>query len=356
MTDAHDDVLVTQRGGMGRLTLNRPTELNAVSPGMVATMRTWLARWRTDLRVRAIVIDGAGERGLSAGADIRELYVDARVGARRTIAHWVEEYRLVADIARHPKPVVALMDGIVTGTGVGIAAHASHRIVTDDTVIAMPEVGVGLVPGLGATHVLTRAPGELGTHVALTADRMDAADALYCGIANWWVPREERSALLAALLESDVDQVLCSLGGTPPEVSELAGQRSWIDHCYAPDRVEDIVQLLRGSRSDAAWAAGDRILELSPTALKITLRALRDARWDTSIESVLRREFRLAARAVVGHDAIEGMRARVMDRDRAPGWEPSSLEQVNEIDVEAYFKPLGARELNLDLDEPPPRP
>jgi enoyl-CoA hydratase len=315
---------------------------------MVATMRSWLARWRTDEHVRVVVIDGAGEHGLSAGADIRELFDDAQRGARRTIAHWVDEYRLAADIASHPKPVVALMDGAVMGTGFGIAAHASHRIVNDDSVIAVPEVGVGLVPALGASFLLARAPGELGTHLALTADRLDAADALYCGVADFWIRREERSTLLTALSDSHPVDVLRALCGTPPYDSELGDQRPWIDACYSADRVEDILQRLRGYGRHEARTAADRIAGLSPTALKVSLRALREARSDASLEVSLRREFRVGIRMLLGHDALEGIRSQAVDRERVPTWQPSSLDEVSDGEVDAYFRPLGAGELDLD--------
>ncbi len=344
--DGH--VWISVDGGVGRLTLNRPEILNALSHDMVTTMCSWFERWRIDTSVRVVVIDGAGEHGLSAGEDIRALHDDALGGGERSVDRWRHEYRLAAQIARFPKPVVAFMDGIVLGGGIGLSVHASHRIVEEDSVLAMPEVVIGLVPGHGATYLLARAPGEVGTHLALTADRLNAADAVYCGIADWWVPREKRAALLAALTVTDPDDALRRLSAPPPHDSELRAQRPWIDECYSTDRVEDVVQRLHDNGGAEASAAAERMADFSPTALKTTLRALRVARTDPSIEGCLQREFRVGTRLIVGHDAREAMRAHAVDRARSPDWRPGTLEEVRDADVDAYFAPLGSRDLDVD--------
>jgi enoyl-CoA hydratase len=344
--DGH--VRISVDGGVGRLTLNRPEVLNAPSHDMVTTMRSWLARWRIDASVRVVVIDGAGEHGLSAGEDVRALHDDALRGGGRSVDRWRHEYRLAAEIARFPKPVVAFMDGIVMGSGMGLSAHASHRVVEEDSVLAMAEVSLGLIPGHGATLLLARAPGQVGTHLALTADRLDAADAVYCGIADWWVPREKRAALLAALAVADPDDALRRLSAPPPHDSELRAQRPWIDECYSTDRVEDVVQRLDDNGGAEARADAERMATFSPTALKATLRALRAARTDTTIEGCLQREFRVGTRLVVGHDALEGMRARAVDRAKTPVWRPGTLEEVRDADVDAYFAPLGSDDLDVD--------
>ncbi len=345
--DGH--VRISVNGGVGRLTLNRPEVLNALSRDMVTTMRSWLARWRIDASVRVVVIDGAGEHGLSAGEDIRALHDDALRGGERSVDRWRDEYRLASEIARFPKPVVAFMDGIVMGSGMGLSAHASHRIVEEYSVLAMPEVSIGLIPGHGATYLLARAPGQVGTHLALTADRLDAADALYCGTADWWVSRERRAALLAALTVTDPDDALRRLSAPPPHDSELRAQRPWIDECYSTDRIEDVVQRLHDNGGADARAAAERLASFSPTALKPTLRALRAARTDTSLERCLQRELRVGTRLVVGHDTLEGMRAHAVDRARSPVWRPGTLEEVRDADVDAYFAPLGSRDLDVDV-------
>ena len=280
MSAAEPHVLVRAHDGIGHLTLNRPRAINALSHDMVRTMREALSRWRDDDAVRTVVIDGAGERGLCAGGDIRAIYDDARAGTEASVDYWADEYRLDAEIARHPKPVVTLMDGIVMGGGVGISAHASHRVVTDDSVIAMPEVGIGFTPDVGGTFLLCRTPGELGTHLALTTDRMDAADAIHCGFADHWVSRDRRAELLEALAVTDADTVLADLAASPPGGSGLADQRSWVDDCYAADTVEEVLDRLRAQGAGPAGDAAARVARHSPTALKVTLRALREARQD----------------------------------------------------------------------------
>jgi enoyl-CoA hydratase/carnithine racemase len=347
MSATEQHVLVRVHDGIGHLTLNRPRALNALSHDMVRTMRGALSRWRDDDAVRTVVIDGAGERGLCAGGDIRAIYDDGRAGTDDSVAYWADEYRLDAEIARYPKPVVALMDGIVMGGGVGISAHASHRVVTEDSVIAMPEVGIGFVPDAGGTYLLSHAPGQLGTHLALTTDRMDAADALHCGFADHWVPRERRAQLMSALAATDADTALAELAITPPHTSELAEQRGWIDACYGADTIEEVVDRLAGHGAEPARAAADRLSQLPPTALKVTLRALREARGDADLEDSLEREFRVSTRSFAGHDFLEGIRAQVVDRDRSPVWRPASLAEVTDADVDAHFAPLDGRELHL---------
>jgi enoyl-CoA hydratase len=347
MSAPDQPLLVRVHDGIGHLTLNRPRALNALSHDMVRTMREALSRWRDDAEVRTVVVDGAGERGLCAGGDIRAIYDDGRAGTDHSIAYWADEYRLDAEIARYPKPVVTLMDGIVMGGGVGIAAHASHRVVTEDSVVAMPEVSIGFVPDVGGTYLLSRAPGELGTHLGLTAERMDAADALHCGFADHWVPRERRAELMSALAAADADTALAALATPPPEGSTLAEQRGWIDACYAADTVEEVVDRLAHHGAEPARAAADRLAQLPPTALKVTLRSLREARGDETLEDSLEREFRVSARSFAGHDFLEGIRAQVVDRDRSPVWRPATLAEVTDADVDAHFAPLGERELEL---------
>lgn len=348
MSVRNTDVLVDVGSGIGRLTLHRPQAFNALTHDMVLTQSAWLERWRTDDHVRVVVIEGSGEDALSVGTDIVQLREDVHLGGQRSARRRAAEYRLAAQVAAFPKPVVAMMDGIVMGSGLGIAAHASHRVVTEDSVLAVAEVAVGLLPAAGATYWLARAPGELGTHLTLTADRLDSADALYCGLADSWVPRARRAALLAALATTDVDDALRAVSVSPPCDSALQGDRSWIDDCYATDRVEDIVRRLHSHGSAAAAAAAERILEVSPTAAQLALRALRAARADALMESSLRREYPVAIRALEGHDAIEGLRAQALDVKHVPTWDPASLASVDSATVDAYFAAITPHELDLE--------
>jgi enoyl-CoA hydratase len=347
VTTIGDPVLIRRHAGLGRITLNRPQEINALSHAMVAAMRVALRRWREDTTIRTVVIDGAGEHGLCAGEDLTAVFDDARFKHDEALGRWAEQYRLSREMRLYPKPIVALMDGLVMSGGVGLSAHASHRVVNEDSVLALPELAIGLVPHVGGTHLLSRAPGELGTHLALTTDRMDAADALYCGFADHWVPMGKRSALVDALSETDADDALGPLALPAPYESDLSARRGWIDDCYSSDRVEDVVDRLRSSNVSAAGAAADRIAELSPTAVKITLRALREARSDPDLVTSLRREFRLVTRMIARGDVLEAIRARLIDRGSPVVWDPATFDLVSDADLEGYFGSLGDGELDL---------
>ncbi|MFJ4002419.1 enoyl-CoA hydratase/isomerase family protein [Streptomyces sp. NPDC090023] len=345
MTGAEAPVLVRTLGRAAHLTLNRPRALNALNHTMVGLIDEALTEWERDPTVRTVVVTGAGERGLCAGGDIRAVHDDARDGDGTASAEfWRDEYRLNARIARYPKPYVAVMDGIVMGGGVGISAHGSVRIVTERSRIAMPETGIGFVPDVGGTYLLSRAPGELGTHLALTGAQIGAGDALLCGLADHFVPSDALPDLVADLDALEVEEVLARHGRPAPE-GELAAQREWIDSCYAADTVEEIIARLLDHGSLEAKATADTLLTRSPTALKITLAALRRARRLDSLEAVLDQEYRVSCAALTTPDLVEGVRAQIIDKDRTPRWSPATLGEVS--DVERFFAPLGERELGL---------
>ena len=348
---ADPSVLVRVHDGIGRLTLNRPRSINALSHEMVHLMQSALDAWAGDPSVRVVVIDGAGDRGLCAGGDIVAIYADARAGGSASVAYWADEYRLDATIAGYPTPVVILMDGIVMGGGVGISAHASHRIVDDDATIAMPEVGIGFVPDVGGLFLLARAPGKLGLHAALTGARLSAADAIHVGLADVVVPRARREELLAGLAAGDVDAAIARVAvPTPP--SALTAERDWIDVAYDRETIEDVLVALESYREEAPTKARTVLTRSSPTALKVALRSFQEAAGDQDLGQTLARDLRVAARCLAGHDFLEGIRAQVIDKDRTPHWAPATLAEVSAADVDAYFAPLGERELDLSSDRP----
>ncbi|MFD3486585.1 enoyl-CoA hydratase/isomerase family protein [Streptomyces sp. NPDC058665] len=330
-----ETVLVRSEGRVGRLTLNRPRALNALTHAMVSRIDAALTAWEGDPSVHAVLIDGAGERGLCAGGDIRAIHEDARTGGTESPAFWRDEYRLNARIARHVGPYVAFMDGFVMGGGVGVSAHGNVRVVTERSQVAMPETGIGLVPDVGGTYLLSRAPGELGTHLALTGEAVGAADAVLCGLADHFVPSGLLPALAAELASTDVPVAVRRHAATPPE-GELAADREWIDACYAADSVEEIVDRLFGSGHHAAKQAAETILTRSPTALKATLAALRAARELGTLEEVLDVEYRASCAALRTPDLVEGIRAQVIDKDRTPRWVPGELALVTDADVAAF--------------------
>ncbi len=341
-----EPVLLRTEGRAAYITLNRPRALNALNRAMVARIAEALAGWERDPAVETVVITGAGERGLCAGGDIRSIHAAARSGSDEAAAFWREEYRLNAYTARYPKPYVAVMDGIVMGGGVGISSHGGAGIVTERSKVAMPETGIGFVPDVGGTYLLSRAPGELGTHLALTGSSVGAGDALLCGLAHYFVPSDRLPGLVADLAGAAARDVLAGLAHEAP-TGELAAHRGWIDHCYAADSAQEIVDRLFASGEPAAKEAGATILARSPTAVKVTLAAIRSARELPSVERVLEQEYRVSCAALTMPDLVEGIRAQVIDKDREPRWSPATLGEVGDQDVARFFTPLGDRELAL---------
>ncbi len=345
---AEAEVLFEQRGRLGVVTLNRPKAVNALNHGMVLAMLDQLTAWAADDSVAAVLVDGAGERGLCAGGDIVAIYQDMLDGGHATADFWRDEYRLNDLISRYPKPYIAFMDGLVLGGGVGVSAHGSHRIVTERTRTGMPETTIGFVPDVGGTLLLSRSPGEAGTHAALTGAHLSGADALYLGLADYFVPSGELAALAVALESSTPDDAVARFA-LPVPLSGLSGQREWIDAAYSSDDAEEIVRRLRAAGGEAAGAA-DTIEEKSPTSVKVTLESLRRVR-GRSLEEALAQEFRVGVHCLAGADFREGIRAQVVDKDRNPRWNPATLAAVERAAVERYFEGLNGQELTLDPKE-----
>ncbi|MGW0468108.1 enoyl-CoA hydratase/isomerase family protein [Streptomyces sp. NPDC003027] len=345
-------VLLRTEGRAGFITLNRPRAINALTHPMVLRIDEALTAWERDPAVQTVVIDGAGERGLCAGGDIRAIHDDARAGGSASPGFWRDEYRLNARIARFRKPYVAFMDGIVMGGGVGVSAHGSVRIVTERSRVAMPETGIGFVPDVGGTYLLSRAPGELGTHLALTGTPVGAADALLTGLADHVVRSEDLPRLAAELTRAPAHEVVPGFARTPETSGELAAQREWIDACYAAHTVETVIERLLDCGAPEAKEAAATLLGRSPTALKVTLAALRRARRLDSLESVLDMEFRLSCAALSSHDLVEGIRAQVVDKDRDPRWSPSDLSAVTDEAVARCFAPPSTGDLGLAARTP----
>lgn len=346
------DVEIRVEGRIGRISLNRPRALNALTHDMEVAIDAALLGWADDPSVAFVLVDGRGDRGLCAGGDIRALYDAAKSGgARMAFPFFGDEYRMNVHIANYPKPFVALMDGIVMGGGVGISAHGSHRIVTERTILAMPEVNIGFVPDVGGTFLLGRMPGETGIHAALTAHRMTGGDAVACGLADHYVESRHLPALAAALVAltdgNDIDDCIAAFASPPPD-SALLAARSWIDDCYRPETAESIVAALEAHVDPAAQQAVAAIRKASPTSVKLSLRLVREARHDSRVEAAIDREFRVAVRCVAAHDFVEGVRAQLVEKDRNPRWQPATLDEVGDADIDAYFAPLGKDELGLD--------
>nr|WP_223205649.1 3-hydroxyisobutyryl-CoA hydrolase [Gordonia jinghuaiqii] len=339
-------VLTEENGTARSLILNRPKSINAIDHEMVTEMAERLHTWAADDTVDAVILSGAGERGLCAGGDIVAIHRDAAalsgnadstdVDAEQSPSakFWFDEYRLNATISGYPKKYVAIMDGIVMGGGVGVSAHGDVRVVTDRTKLAMPEVGIGFVPDVGGTHLLSRVPDGLGTYAGLTAGHLRGADAIAMGLADHFVPAESLSAFIAAVGDVGVDAAVAEYAVAAP-ASELAEGRDWIAEAFAADTVSEIIERCRAVGTPASDKAADTIAAKSPTALAVTLRSLREAAGDATLEDTLIREYRVSLRCLLHPDMAEGIRAQVIDKDRNPKWASYSDDAVD-----AFFAPL----------------
>jgi enoyl-CoA hydratase/carnithine racemase len=339
VTEESDEVLTRVDRGVGLLTLNRPKAINSLNQPMVDALRAILSRWEADDAVGTVVLSGAGDRGLCAGGDVVAVYHSARADGTEARRFWRDEYLLNGQIGRFAKPYVSLMDGIVMGGGVGVSAHANTRVVTETSKIAMPEVGIGFIPDVGGAFLLSRAPGALGLHAALTGAPFSGADAIAMGFADHYVPRSELDAFTAAIVSDGVESALARHAVEPPP-SDLAAQRDWIEECFAGETVEDIVAALRGHDAGPANDAANLIASRSPIAVSVALEAVRRAAKLDTLEDVLIQDYRVSSASVRSHDLVEGIRAQIIDKDRDPKWSPATLAAVSAADIDAYFAPV----------------
>ena len=350
-----DDIRIEQRGGLVIVTLNRPRALNALSFEMCRALHDGLARWQADPAVHAVLIKGAGERAFCAGGDLRWLYeVLTAQGADTALGFYALEYAMNARLHHFSKPYVALLDGITMGGGVGVSMHGSHRVVTERTVFAMPETGIGLFPDVGATYVLPRLRGALGMCLGLTGARLNAADCLWARIGSCHVPADRLDALEDALARADftrdahgtVDRVLARFQ-TDPGPAPLAEDVDRINSCYGRKGLADVLEALDDEATGWGKAQLAQLGTKSPTSLAVTFRQLQ-AGAGLDFDEAMRLEYRLVPRFLAGHDFREGVRALIIDKDGRPRWRPSRLEEVSPADVDDYFRPLPAGELQLN--------
>ena len=347
------DLVARVEGSAGVIRLNRPKAINAVTLEMFRDVEKALDRFETDPAVSVILLEGAGERGLCAGGDIRTLWESSKVNGDLGKILWREEYILNARIKKFPKPYVAFMDGIVMGGGVGLSAHASHRVVTDRTKLAMPEVGLGFFPDVGGTYLLSRSPGEIGTFFGLTGQTMNGPDAVHARFADAVVPAAKLPDLRAALTKvrsgATAAEVSTLISGfaTGETAGPVAAKEAAIDPLFAFDRMEDIVAALTRDGSEFAQSTLKTLGEKSPRGMVVTLKLLRLARKAATLEECLVREYRAALEVFRSDDFREGVRAAVIDKDRNPKWSPPRIEDVTPAMVAPYFAEIGADELKF---------
>jgi enoyl-CoA hydratase/carnithine racemase len=356
-------ILFGREVGVATITLNRPQALNAFTLAMYRALAPMLRHWADDAEVHAMLIRGAGERAFCAGGDVRAIYEAGRgiSGDRElTSIFFREEYEIIRHIHRFPKPYLAIIDGITMGGGAGVSVNGGYRIATERTMLAMPETGIGLFPDVGATRFLNLCPGHIGRYLGLTGVRLGPADALYCGFATHFVPRERVPALVrklgrigwqAGAEQAQVEDLLARFHADPG-AAPIAARRAAIDRCFAGETVEAILAALEREAAaggpDSEWAAETRaaLLTKSPTSLKITLRQLIVGA-DYDIEGALALEYRLTQHVMAGHDFYEGVRAVVVDKDQKPRWRPATLAEVTEPMIDGYFTSIGERELKF---------
>lgn len=336
--------------GLGLITLNRPAKINALTPGMVEAIGQTLRAWRYAAEVNAVVLRGEGERGFCAGGDLagfHEALVDGREDAFLDVL--ATEFELAAEIGSYPKPIVSIMRGLTLGAGLGLAGQASVRIVTPDSRLGMPEARIGYVPDVGGSLLLGRAPGRVAEHLAATGDTVGAGDAVEFGLADFCMAPDAEAEVLATLADlaqlgaGEIGVGLDVLHGVqaPATTRPLSGSRAWIDHCYAAPELADILSELGDSAWPAAQAARERILANSPLAAATAIELVRAARDEDELRGALEREHRAAAFMMEHPDLAEGIRARIIDKDDAPAWNPATAE---EVDTEAILTALDPEE------------
>jgi len=348
------DLIVRREGAAGVIRLNRPKAINAMTLEMSIGIDAALDRFEKDPEVALIILEGAGERGLCAGGDIRSLWDSSREGGDLGARFWRQEYVMNSRIAKYPKPYVAFMDGLVMGGGVGLSGHASHRVVTDRTKLAMPEVGLGFFPDVGGTWLLSRSPGEIGTYFGLTGQTMNGPDAIHAKFADAVVPavkwpelREALTKVRQGVSASDVSKLINAFA-TGDAAGPVAAKASVIDALCGFDRMEDIFAALKRDGSEFALATLKTLNEKSPRGMVVTLKLLRLARTASSLEECLVREYRAACEVFRSDDFREGVRAAVIDKDRNPTWSPPRIEDVTPQMLAPYLAEIGADELKFN--------
>lgn len=352
MTDSGDDIVFGRRGGLGTVLLNRPKALNALTHEMCVAFHARLKEWRDDDGVQAVLVRGAGDRAFCAGGDIRRLYDEGLAGGQYPYDFYHDEYRLNAEIHYYPKPYISLLDGIVMGGGCGVSIPGSHRVATERVTFAMPETGIGLFPDVGGSFFLSRCPGRIGIYLALTGARLKAADCIYAGVADCYVPSERLEALEAALAgatiedHADATRIIDDFAAEP-DPSQLEAWQADIDRLFGGRTVEEVVATLKADGDAWAMERAEIIASKSPTSLKIARRQVRDGAM-RDFYGCMQMEWRMVNRIIAGHDFYEGTRATVIDKDQAPKWRPPTLEEVSDADVEAYFAPLLGGDLRFD--------
>lgn len=338
-------ILLEVKNHIGAITLNRPQALNSLTRAMLFELTQTLKQWEHDHEVRAVIIKGAGQRAFCSGFDLREIYALKQQGDQESLyALFKKEYQLNYYISTFPKPYIALMQGYTMGGGLGISVYGSHRIVCEGTTLAMPEVTIGLFPDIGASYFLNQCPGLLGFHLALSGAHISAEDGLYAGLATHCLQQDDYEAFSESLAKGDikaredVDHILRKFQ-RKPKPSHLAQLQTKIDRLFNQETFEDVIKALEQDKSEfsKSWLANMALK--SPTSLKVTFELMKRARGKTLCETI-EYDYLLVRKFLMNHDLFEGIRARIIDKDLNPQWQPKALGEVDDELVQSYFNTL----------------
>ena len=345
------DILLRRIGRAGRATLNRPEALNALSHGMCKVLDAALIGWAADPAVDLVVIDAAGPKAFCAGGDIAELYAQGTAGNFAFGRNfWRDEYRMNDRIDRYAKPVVVLIQGFCMGGGVGVACHASHRIVGESAQIAMPECAIGLVPDVGGSALLARAPGRLGAYLGMTGTRMGPGDAIHAGFADLFVPEADWPALIATLCDTGNVAAISRASRPLPAPATLPALQEKIDRHFEAVALEKVLASLASDHSDFARGTLKSLSRAAPLAAAVTLAMQQRLGPTPTLRDALELEYRVTFRAQADTDFLEGIRAMIIDKDRKPRWRHSAVVPATEI--AALLAPLGPDTLTFPDTQP----
>jgi len=347
MTDAVDEILFEKRGSAGVVTLNRPKALNAVTHNMILLLEGQMRQWELDDAISAVIIKGEG-RAFSAGGDIMDVYRAGKAG-EKPVQFFADEYRLNAYLSHYSKPIVALIDGIVMGGGVGLSFHGSHRVVGEKALFAMPEVGIGFFPDVGGGYLLSRIKAGMGMYLGLTGTRIGPGDTLHAGLATHAVNSADLPAIEQGICDGGApDEVLAPLVIQPqPTIDDATAAR--IAHHFTRGSLADLMESLRQGRDAGEEFAAKALATIesrSPTSVSVTFRQVTYAE-AFDMDETMKMEFRILNRMLEGHDFYEGIRAVLVDKGDTPKWSPATLAEIDEINIDRYFAPLPDGELAL---------
>ena len=346
------DLHIRTDGRAGRITLTRPKALNALSHQMSLDIEDALDAWAVDDAVDLVILDARGDKAFCAGGDIARIHAQGTAGELDgPRGFWRDEYRMNAKLADYAKPVVSFMQGFVMGGGVGLGCHTHYRVVSDTTRMAMPECGIGLMPDVGGTLLLARAPGRAGEYIGLSGARMGAADAIHAGFADCFIPEAMWADVIASLCLNGDPDLVRKAALSPPEstLPALAGE---IDALFDAPDLPSLIQALEEAGTEFATATLKSLRHHSPLSMACTLAAVRAMRGDHDIRDALRQEYRFTHRSLDMGDLLEGIRAQIIDKDRNPRWK-HDIASLTTADVAAMLAPLGAAELTLEREDKP---